>query len=858
MMVTPESRCMGCMEPSNSSLCSRCGWREGTPPASAVFLPPRTILDGRYLLGKVLGAGGFGITYLAWDLNLSLKLAIKEYFPNAYGTRDHSTVIAANTQSKEAFDHGLTKFLEEGRALAMFHGHPGIASVMTFFRQNGTSYLVMKYEDGITLQQYLKEHGGRIDFKMAMSVAMPVMDALRAVHQEGILHRDISPDNIIINRNGQIKILDFGSAKRDMTSHDRTLQITLKRGYSPEEQYRGNGRQGRWTDVYAVGATFYHAITGTRPPDALERLDHDTLQPFGQLGVQVPKNSEKALMKALAIRAPDRFQTIEEFQSAIIPLPESVPVLVRLRKWLGPTEAGVREWLSRHLHALAWASSVLVVLIGLILLLKIIITVPQILQFDVDPSTVAYGQAATMRWSVAGGKVSISPGIGPVGRNTGTRQVSPSVDTTYVLTARGAVRSVTRSVKIAVTVLPLPVTLTADPPTIKPGESAELTWSVSGNPSSVTIDQGVGSVKSSDSLKVSPTANTTYTLTAEGPGGARGLGSVMVLIAAPVPRPVIVSLNAQPLTIKKGQSSQLMWEVTGDNNTAASFDQDIGKVALKGIRDVTPVSTTRYKLSARNPGGPASKYVTVQVLGPDPPTVAFSVAPTSIAYGQSATLTWSVSGEVDTVNISPGIGSVPVEGKRQVSPHLTTTYVISAKGPGGPSISQSETVQVSAPRTPDITFTASSTSVAAGKPVTLRWKVGGDVETVTLNPGALQVQPEGSRQVNPVTTTQYTLIASGPGGTVPKSVDVQVLEPFDIVSFDVTPLKIKRGEAVTISWKVSGPVTGLSMEPDVGSLLGKNSPVQVKPEKDTIYFLTARAGSKVLLSRRVKVTVKKK
>ncbi len=153
MTLSSEPRCMGCMEPGSASVCPLCGWKEGTPPASYLYLPPRTILDGR-CLGKVLGAGGFGITYLAWDHDLSIKLAVKEYFPTAFATRDwdHCTVVPANAQSKEAFEHGLKRFLDEGRSLATFHGHPGIASVMTFFRKNGTSYLVMKYEDGITLQ----------------------------------------------------------------------------------------------------------------------------------------------------------------------------------------------------------------------------------------------------------------------------------------------------------------------------------------------------------------------------------------------------------------------------------------------------------------------------------------------------------------------------------------------------------------------------------------------------------------------------------------------------------------------------------------------------------------------------------
>jgi serine/threonine protein kinase len=375
MTVRPEDLCMGCMEHRAGSPCPQCGWAEGARQASPSFLPTRTVLDGRYLLGRVLGAGGFGITYLAWDLNLDFKLAIKEYFPNSFGARDrdHCTVLAANTHAKAAFDHGLAKFLEEGRALARFQGHPSIASVMTFFRANGTSYLVMRYEDGITLQGYLEQQGGRLDFDTVMRIAMPVMDALRAVHEEGILHRDISPDNIIINRSRQIKILDFGSAKRDMTPQDSTLQITLKRGFSPEEQYRANGKQGPWTDVYAVGATLYQCLTGSKPPDALERLSEDTLVPPSQCGVKIPKACEKAILKALAVRAADRFQTIEDFRQALrVPGEERPSLIERLLRRLRPLLAALRG----RVRLLAGTAAAAVLLLALVRFLPALLAAP--------------------------------------------------------------------------------------------------------------------------------------------------------------------------------------------------------------------------------------------------------------------------------------------------------------------------------------------------------------------------------------------------------------------------------------------------------------------------------------------------
>ena len=315
-----ESLCMGCMANKGSSpTCPNCGWEEGHSADSPLQLTPRTILDGRYLVGRALGQGGFGITYLAWDFNLNCKLAVKEYFPIEVCTRgrDERTVQPLTRRTQERFEYGLGKFLEEGQALARFRDHPGIASVLGFFQENGTAYLVMAYLEGLTFKQYLEEHDGKIPFQAALNILTPVMDALREVHAVGMLHRDISPDNIYLTKNRQVKILDFGAARYAMGEVSQGLSVVLKPGYAPEEQYRRRGRQGPWTDVYALGATFYRAITGIVPSDAPDRLAHDDLVPPGRLRVNIPAKSEAALLKALAVHAENRFQSIAEFQSAV-------------------------------------------------------------------------------------------------------------------------------------------------------------------------------------------------------------------------------------------------------------------------------------------------------------------------------------------------------------------------------------------------------------------------------------------------------------------------------------------------------------------------------------------------------------
>ncbi len=319
-MANPELLCMGCMEErTDGVVCTLCGWREDSPPESPLYLRPRTILQEQYMIGRALGHGGFAVTYLSWDLNLARKLALKEYFPSGIATRGAgaTTVQPYSGQAREDFGYGLEKFLEEARVLARFQNHPGIIAVLNFFRANGTAYLVMEYLEGITLQEYLDQKGGKIPFDMALNLMMPVMDALREVHKAGILHRDISPDNIYVTKSGQVKVLDFGAARYALGDRSKNLSIILKEGYAPQEQYKSKGNQGPWTDVYAVSATCYRAITGKVPPPALDRLDSDELESPTSLGVNIKPDAEAVLTKAMAVRTEERYPSIEDFQNAL-------------------------------------------------------------------------------------------------------------------------------------------------------------------------------------------------------------------------------------------------------------------------------------------------------------------------------------------------------------------------------------------------------------------------------------------------------------------------------------------------------------------------------------------------------------
>jgi serine/threonine protein kinase len=303
-----------------SKTCPYCGLPAGAGPESALHLPPGTILQDKYLLGRALGQGGFGITYLAWDLTLNLKLAIKEYLPLDMASRasGQTEISVYKKEHAGSFQYGLEKYLEEARTLARFAGHPSIVWVRDFFKANGTAYIVMEYVEGVTLKEYLQDKQEPLPLEQALTIFMPVLDALKEVHAEGILHRDISPDNLLISNRGRVVLIDFGAARQAVGEQSRSLSVIMKPGFSPEEQYHSRGKQGPWTDIYAVAASLYCTITSTTPPESLSRLSEDTLENPSTLGVRIDPILEKALLKAMAVRAEDRYQTVKAFQSELV------------------------------------------------------------------------------------------------------------------------------------------------------------------------------------------------------------------------------------------------------------------------------------------------------------------------------------------------------------------------------------------------------------------------------------------------------------------------------------------------------------------------------------------------------------
>lgn len=300
--------------------CPHCGFDAESYEVSPHHLPPETILNGKYLVGRVLGEGGFGITYLGWDINLELKVAIKEYYPNGFVTREHgqgNTVTVLTGQKTEFFQKGLDRFVDEARRLGKFWGLPGIVSVKDYFQENKTAYIVMEFAEGETLKAILKKGNGKLPAEQIFKMMQPVMESLETVHEAGLIHRDISPDNLMIDGHGKVKLLDFGAARSFLSDGEKSLSVMLKPGYAPEEQYRSRGSQDPWTDVYGLCATMYRAITGEVPVESLDRFLEDELKQPSQLGIDIKPWQEDALMKGLAVFKADRFATVKELQIAL-------------------------------------------------------------------------------------------------------------------------------------------------------------------------------------------------------------------------------------------------------------------------------------------------------------------------------------------------------------------------------------------------------------------------------------------------------------------------------------------------------------------------------------------------------------
>mgnify|MGYP001463936543 CR=1 FL=1 len=285
-----------------------------------IALPTGTELVGDYRIERVLGAGGFGITYLADEMALDRAVTIKEYFPSDFAARSssHEAVPRSKDCSKD-YRWGLDRFIEEAQTLARFD-HPNIVRVYRYFRANNTGYMVLQWEEGKSLKTWLKELKRAPRQKELDEIIAPLLDALEIIHKADFLHRDIAPDNIIVRKNGAPVLIDFGSARGEIAAHSKTVSALVKPGYSPYEQYAETSRQqGPWTDIYALGATLYHAVTGKRAPDAPSRMVHDEIVPARDAALSSYRPGFlNAIDRALSLEIKDRPQSVAAWRGDLL------------------------------------------------------------------------------------------------------------------------------------------------------------------------------------------------------------------------------------------------------------------------------------------------------------------------------------------------------------------------------------------------------------------------------------------------------------------------------------------------------------------------------------------------------------
>lgn len=311
--------CMNCFSVKGQyEVCPYCGYVEGTMPKQPHYLTPGTVIGNHFVVGTVIGSGGFGIIYKCFDMTLGVVVAVKEFYPAGLVNRapGERQVGLLSGDRQQQYRTQLNRFLMEAQSVAQFGKANDIVNVYDFFEENGTAYIIMEYIDGVLLEDYLKRQGP-MHPKVAMSITMLIIEAVKKIHSKGIIHRDISPDNIFITDENSIKIFDFGAAILNDSKEGMEGEEIIKMGYSAPEQYRKKSMQGFYTDVYSTGAILYHMLTGMKPMESTEREHHDDLKSPLELGVKINSNVDRAIMEAMAVKPELRFQGIQQFEDAL-------------------------------------------------------------------------------------------------------------------------------------------------------------------------------------------------------------------------------------------------------------------------------------------------------------------------------------------------------------------------------------------------------------------------------------------------------------------------------------------------------------------------------------------------------------
>ena len=299
-----------------NGVCARCRQPEQTPDMrKSNALPLHNLLHGRYHIGDVLGNGGFGITYAAWDNQTGRRVAVKEFFPNRDMVRLTDRYTARPVEGQEEYiRHASECFINEANLLMSLQGQEGVVSLYNLFSANGTYYYAMEYLEGMNLAEYLMKNG-KMTWSRLSPLLIPVLRALDMLHRSNLIHRDISPDNIFLTGNSQARLIDFGSVRTYQDT--RSFTTFMKHNFAPWEQYQTNGDQGPWTDIYALCVTVYYSLTGVLPPKAPDRKLGDTTQPLSALCPQLPGSIAAAIHRGMAVNIPDRYADVRQLAQAL-------------------------------------------------------------------------------------------------------------------------------------------------------------------------------------------------------------------------------------------------------------------------------------------------------------------------------------------------------------------------------------------------------------------------------------------------------------------------------------------------------------------------------------------------------------
>ena len=362
--------CMNCMQPlSWDGTCPHCGLAAEKISDAPHHIPHGSkLFHGKYLVGRVLGEGGFGITYIGLDLTLLIAVAIKEYFPNGLvwrkcdKTRSSYQVTPYTPESKVLFERGKDDFLKEARVLSQFGTQEGIVCTRSFFEENDSVYLVMDYVRGGSIKDYVKRNGP-FSPQNCWNILHNPIRALLDLHQRGLVHQDVSPDNVIINAEGNGVLIDFGAVRHANAIDDKTRTSIYKQGFSAYEQLEKRGQRGPWTDVYSLCATIYYMLTGQAPIDATERVFNDTIKPLWEYPVDITKDVAEVIMHGLAVESSTRLQTLDELYETLYECPahrkdmaevvESASVLGESREAMREEALGKQKRRERHIHHLS-------------------------------------------------------------------------------------------------------------------------------------------------------------------------------------------------------------------------------------------------------------------------------------------------------------------------------------------------------------------------------------------------------------------------------------------------------------------------------------------------------------------------